>query len=111
MNPRDEAPRGNPPCDDLVAGPLGNARQSLRDLLTAEAETLVTILGWVEVAMECSLEPDQRKNVRRHCQQALKLIAAIEQRNPGGQLPEPVAQCVRHVRDEVTRAMTQLDAA
>lgn len=111
MNPRDDAHRGNGPCDDLVAGPLGNARRNLRDLLTAEAETLVTILGWVEVAMECSVEANQRQNVRRHCQQALKLVTAIEQRNADGQLPVPVAACIERVRAEITRAMEQLATA
>ena len=87
MNPRDEAPRRDEACDSLVVGPLGNAWESLRQLLTTEAETLVTILRWVEVAMECSLEPNQRKNVKEHCRQALSLVSSIEQRNVGGSLP------------------------
>ena len=110
MNPRDQAPLSDEPCDSLVVGPLGNARESLRQLLTTEAETLVTILGWVEVAMQSSLEPNQRKNVREHCRQALNLVSAIEQRHPGGNLPLPVDSCIKRVRKELALAMERLEA-
>jgi hypothetical protein len=111
MAPRDEIPREEAPCDGLVAGPLVRAQESLRHLLTAEAETLVTILGWVEVALECSLEPQQRKNVRQHCQQALRLVEAIERRHRDGGLPEPVNACLGTVRKSVSCAIRNLDSA
>ena len=109
VHPKDEAPRGDEACDHLVTGPLGKARRELRELLTPEAETLVTILGWIEVAMECSLDPGQSKNVRDYCQHALKLLAAIDQRNRAGTLPKPVAACLESVRKEVTTTINQLD--
>lgn len=106
---RDTYPGEAPPCDAQVAGPLGNARRSLRDLLTAEAETLVSILGWVELAMECSLEPNQKQDVRRHCVQALKLVSKVEGRHREGSLPTAVASTVAHVRKELSRAIDRLD--
>ena len=107
---RDSVPVDTPPCDGLVAGPLGNARQSLRNLLTTEAETLVTILGWVEVAMECSLESNQKQDVRRHCLQALRLVANVESRHREGSLPPAVASTIACVRKELDRVIDQLDS-
>lgn len=97
------------PCNAIVSGPLAAAQESIRGLLPEETEALVSILGYVEIALEWSLDSQYRSDVRQHCGRALRLIEAIEYRHPDGDLPEDVAACISKVRREVRRAIERLD--
>lgn len=73
-------PTADPPCIGLIARPLGEARDLLGELLNSEVGTLLKMPGWIEAALESSLEPGQRETVREHCRRAPEIVAAIEQR-------------------------------
>ena len=97
-----------PAIERKVAGFLITAKQALRSLLVPEAESLVTLLGHVEAAFECTAEPSQRDSVEYHCRQALRIIEAIERRHDRD-LPEPVTHCLDSVRRDVEHAMRRID--
>ena len=96
-----------PKSERKAAGFLYTARKELRDLLVPESESLVTLLGHVEAAFEYTAEPNSQ-DVMYHCQQALRIIEAIEQRH-AGDLPENVAACLRNVRVDVVHALGRIE--
>jgi hypothetical protein len=102
-------PTADPPCIGLIARPLGEARDLLGELLNSEVGTLLKMLGWIEAALESSLEPGQRETVREHCRRALEVVAAIEQRHRDRPLPYDVVACSIRVCDQVNQAIKTLD--
>ena len=97
-------------CDRQVAGSLLAAQRGLKSLLVEESESLVTVLGHVEVALESTVASGQRETVREHCYQVLRIVTRIEQRHREYPLPANVAGCLTELRAEMNQALERLSA-
>jgi len=95
-------------CDRRVAGFLFSAHRGLQELLVPESESLVTVLGHLEAALEYTVEPNEKDSVAYHCRQALRIVEAIERRHDGD-LPEAITECLDRIRREVDHALRRID--
>lgn len=95
-------------CDRKVAGFLFAAHRGLEELLVPESESLVTVLGHLEAALEYTVEPNEKHSVTYHCRQALRIVDGIERRHDGD-LPEAISECLNQVRREVDHALRRID--
>lgn len=102
MYPQDAISNGK------VAGFLFTAQRALLRLLVPESESLVSVLGHLEAAIEYTVEPNESDSVAYHCRQALRIMEAIERRHDGD-LPDAVSDCLKQMRREVDHALRRVE--
>lgn len=101
-------PENSALCDRKVAGFLVAAQRELQTLLVPESESLVSVLGHLEAALEYTVEPNEKDSVTYHCRQALRIVDGIERRHDGD-LPEAITECLAQLRREVDHALRRID--